>query len=190
MRNFVVTSYTSKCGTFLSLLYCPAGWKNPIKVFLTFYSQSSRTWLCEYYHTDLHPQPGAPRQVRCVSPIWTQSCNNVKHMVAKHTATKKKQTPSLSATQQPGLLKCNFEIERDRFLLLLELFQSLHGPGPGASCRYMIMVPSTRDQKLQRRTLNYHHSLWKCICVYPCFGADVTDLFDNNDNDFNFTNSW
>ena len=84
---------------------------------------------------------------------------------------------------QPELLKVNIEIETHLFLLLLELFESLCGPSQGAGLRYMVMVPSTRNKKLQRKAINCKCSLWTRVCACPGSVADVTDPFDHDSSE-------
>ena len=47
----------------------------------------------------------------------------------------------------------------------------------------MIMEPSTRHKKIQRRTINCTRSLWTWVCACPGFVADVTDPFDHNSSE-------
>ncbi len=175
--QFWVTSYTSKLLTFLDLLYCPAGWKKKtVNVLITY--NLERTWTGILSHWS-SPQPAALRQVRWVFPIWTQSCNKLKQMVAgSKTHSPKKSTTFLKChptTRAPQ--KCSHRNLNRNLPLAFppRLFSEPSWPKSGL--RYVIMVPSTRHKKLQRRTLNHHHSLWKCVCAYSFFVADVTDLF-------------
>ena len=108
MCIFVVTCYTSKLGILLCFPYCQAGWEKILSMYfscfsLFFYLQEPEL---EYYHTDLHPQPAAPRHVRCVSLSQCLSSSLQKSWSTKYykTHSQKKQTTSLSATQQPELL--------------------------------------------------------------------------------------
>ena len=63
--------------------------KIPSKYF-SHSSDDSREHELEYYHTDLHPQPAAPRQVLCVSPSqFVSSSCKIKVERQNHTAQKK-----------------------------------------------------------------------------------------------------
>ena len=53
----------------------------------------------------------------------------------------------------------------------------------------MIMEPSTRHKKMQRRTINCTRSLWTWVCACPGFVADVTDPFDHDSSE-TMGNDW
>ena len=106
----------------------------------------------------------ARRPAGCVCPICLNPATNWNTWYSSKTRSQKKQTPSLSATQQPGLLKCNFEIETFLSLLLLNLFQSLCGPSQGAGFHDHGAINTAQDSS----TKNYQPSPFivkMCLCL-------------------------
>ena len=118
-------------------------------------------------------------------PNLSQSCNKLKHMVAKHANKKRNTFPKCHPTTrapQMQLRNRNPSVSSPPWAFSEPLWPKsrrglpLHDHGA-----------INTAQENPTKNSQPHHSLRTCVCAYPFFVADVTDLFDN---DFNVRNSW